>query len=110
MTVGTTADGQRIMMRNPNTGRDDVRIKTEIFEPVRDAILGALSEFGELRASDLSHHVELRTSEELWKDASTIWFTTTVKLHLEAEGLIERSGSPQILNLTSKGHAATTSI
>jgi len=94
------------MMHNPNTGREDVRIKRTIFEPVRDAILQALDETGELRASDLPEHVEARTPTTLWEDASTIWFTTTVKLHLEATGLIERSGSPQLVNLTDEGRRA----
>lgn len=106
VTVGKTTDDDRIMMRNPNTGRDDVRIKRAIFEPVRDAILETLDEFGEVRASDLAEEVGRRTDDELWADASTIWFTTTVKLHLEATGLVERRGSPQIINLTDQGREA----
>lgn len=90
---------ERIMMRNPNTGRDDCRIKVSIYEPTRDAIIDAVGEAGELRYSELVDEVERRTPAELWEDNSVGWFTATVKLHLEAEGMIVKKGSPQILSL-----------
>lgn len=90
---------ERIMMRNPNTGRDDCRIKVSIYEPTRDAILEAVGEAGELRYSELASEVERRTPADLWEDNSVGWFTATVKLHLEAEGQIVKSGSPQVLSL-----------
>ena len=92
------------MMQNPNTGRDDCRIKVSIYEPVRDAILDALAE-GSLPNSQLYDEVEQRTSAELWEDNSLMWFTTTVKLHLEATGLLEKKGRPQQLSITDKGLA-----
>lgn len=93
----------RTTVRNPNTGRDDGTIDTAYYDAVRQAILDALTEhtviaFGELRA-----HVEERTDPTLWEDASVGWYTTTVKLDLEARGLLERSGSPQVLRLTPTG-------
>ncbi len=90
---------ERIMMKNPNTGRDDCRIKVAIYEPTRDAILDAVGEAGELRYSELASEVERRTPPELWEANSVGWFTATVKLHLEAEGVIARKGSPQVLSL-----------
>ena len=36
------------MMQNPNTGRDDMSIARAIHEPVRDAILAAIHDAGEL--------------------------------------------------------------
>lgn len=96
----------RIMMKNPNTGRDDCRILVSIFEPVRDAILTALDEAGELPNSELIGEVTNRTPPELWKDNSVMWFTTTVKLHLEATEMLQKSGRPQILSLTEAGRAA----
>lgn len=39
---------ERIMMQNPNTGRDDMSIARAIHEPVRDAILAAIHDAGEL--------------------------------------------------------------
>lgn len=100
-----TASDERIMMKNPNTGRDDLRIKVAIYEPVRDAILAAIDEAGELANKELIGEVERRTPAEMWKDSSVAWFTTTVKLHLEATQLLQKKGSPQILSLTDAGRA-----
>ncbi len=44
---------------------------------------------------------ERRTPAEMWSDASVGWYTTTVKLDLEAKGIIEKEGSPQILRLAA---------
>lgn len=90
---------ERIMMKNPNTGRDDCRIKVSIYEPTRDAILDAIGEAGELPYSQLADEVERRTPAQLWRDNSVGWFTATVKLHLEAEGHLVKKGSPQMLSL-----------
>ena len=95
---------ERIMMKNPNTGRDDLRIKVSVYEPVRDAILAALAE-GALPNAQLYDEVEQRTPAELWADASLMWFTTTVKLHLEATGMLTKKGSPQVLSITEQGQA-----
>ena len=93
-------------MQNPNTGRDDTTIAVKIYEPTRRAILEALDDAGDLPNSQLVDEVLQRTPPELWVDNSTMWFTTTVKLHLEATGLLKKSGSPQILSLTAAGESA----
>lgn len=89
----------KIMMRNPNTGRDDMRIDRAVYEPVRDAILAGLADEGELTNAQMHEEVEQRTPPELWADRSMLWYATTVKLHLEAEGMIVVKGSPQKLRL-----------
>jgi DNA-binding transcriptional ArsR family regulator len=94
-----SGDDDRVMMENPNTGRDDMRIARAIYEPVRQAILEALEDLGEVPFSELHVEVEQRTPPELWEDASLKWYTTTVKLDLEAKGLLVKSGSPQVLSL-----------
>ena len=81
---------ERITMLNPNTGREDTRIRVAMYEPVRAAILEALGERGEIAFKDLRAEVEARTPAALWEDASPGWYTTTVKLDLEARGSIER--------------------
>lgn len=91
------------MLKNPNTGRDDRRISVAIYEPVRDAILGAIDDAGTLLYSELNEQVEARTNPDMWADSSVAWYTISVKLHLEAIGLISRSGSPQQLELTDLG-------
>lgn len=93
-------------MKNPNTGRDNGTIARVMYEPVCQAILGALADTPDgILFGDLRRHVEARTPPELWKDASIGWYTTTVKLHIEAEGWLERSGSPQRLHLTDAGRS-----
>lgn len=93
------AEDDRVMMQNPHTGRDDLRILRAMYEPVRDAILAAIEEAGTLPFSMLRDEVERRTPADMWTDASVGWYTTTVKLDLEAKGLIIKEGSPQQLSL-----------
>jgi Family of unknown function (DUF6958) len=94
----TTED--RVVVRNPNTGRDDGTIARALYEPVRTAILEAVAEAGTLPLSELRSEVERRTPPTMWDDASVGWYTTTVKLDLEAKGLILKEGSPQVLRVT----------
>jgi DNA-binding transcriptional ArsR family regulator len=96
----------RVMLQNPNTGTDDVRIRRALYEPVRAAILDAVAEAGGIPFSALRAEVERRTPATLWDDASVGWYTTAVKLDLEAKGLLTRSGSPQVLELSPAGQAA----
>jgi len=106
MTIRDTASGNeqsnRVVMENPNTGRNDGTIARSMYEPVREAILAAISDAGVLKLSELSDEVRRRTSNELWKNASVGWYTTTVKLDLQAKGLIIKEGSPQTLRLKPK--------
>lgn len=95
----------RTMMKNPNTGRDDTTIATEIYEPVRDAILAALDAEDELSNEDLYDEVSRRTPPEMWETAKLLWYVTTVKLHLEANEWLTKKGSPQILQITDAGRA-----
>lgn len=106
----TTMTDDRIMMNNPNTGREGVRIRVAMYEPVRLAILAAIGEAGELANAALRQQVEARTPTELWEDNSVGWYTTTVKLHLEAETWIAKHGSPQILSLTDAGRVKLASL
>ncbi|MEL6891660.1 MAG: hypothetical protein AAFP84_08695 [Actinomycetota bacterium] len=98
-------DDLRVMLRNPNTGRDDLRIRRSIYEPVRAAILAAIDGSGELANSELRSEVERRTPARLWEQHSVGWYTTSVKLDLEARGLLAKDGSPQRLFLTDAGRA-----
>ncbi len=95
----------RIMLKNPNTGRDDRRIASDMYDPVKRAILTALDELGEVPFSTLGKEVERRTDADLWTDSSVGWYTTSVKLDLEARGWLARHGSPQVLTLTESGRS-----
>ena len=94
---------ERVTLENPNTGRTDGTIARSFYDPVRAAILEAIDEAGTLPLADLRAEVERRTPAELWADASVGWYTTTVKLDLEAKGLLLKEGSPQILRLPYNG-------
>lgn len=100
----------RITMLNPNTGREDGTISGHLYRPVRAAILTTLDEHDGLRFADLRAQVEARTDDELWANASPGWYTTTVKLDLEARGLLTRAGKPQQLHLTDDGRRALTDL
>ncbi len=97
-------DAERISLENPNTG-GNLRIRKLYYDHVRDAILHAINEAGELKFSDLANQVLARTPTELWADASVGWYATSVKLDLEAKGLIAKEGSPQFMWLTPAGKA-----
>lgn len=96
----------RVVLLNPNTGREDLPIRRAMYEPVRAAILAAIDDAGELAFSDLRAEVDRRTPASLWDGASVGWYTTSVKLDLEARGLLVRDGSPQLLRLTDEGRDA----
>jgi hypothetical protein len=98
-----TAGTDRVTLENPNTGRTDGTIARSYYEPVRRAILDAVEEAGALPFSELRAEVERRTPTEMWENASVGWYTTTVKLDLEAKGLLTKEGSPQVLRLAVAG-------
>ena len=87
----------RVMTLHPE-GKEGVNVDKEKYEAVKQAILDAVGTVGELPFSNLSGEVERRVPDF---DGSYGWYTTTVKLDLEARGLIERvpKKSPQHLRL-----------
>ncbi len=95
------ANDDRITIKNPNTGRDDTRILRSMYDPVRSAILDAIRDAGTMPFQDLAGEGQRRTPPEMWESASVGWYTTTVKLDLEARGEIERvpRSSPQMLRI-----------
>lgn len=105
MKNGNASDTDRVSLANPNTGRDDLRIRRLYYEHVRSAIMHAINDAGELKFAALAAEVEARTPAELWADASVGWYATSVKLDLEAKGLIAKEGSPQFMWLTPVGKA-----
>ncbi|MDJ0953225.1 MAG: hypothetical protein QNJ81_06060 [Acidimicrobiia bacterium] len=94
-------DQERVLALNPKEGAQGTNILRSMYDPVKAAILAAIGEHGELAFSDLRAEVEARTPASMWESASVGWYTTTVKLDLEARGLIERvpRSSPQLLRL-----------
>ena len=91
---------ERVEALHPDPKKKGTTISREMYEAVREAILAAVpGEEPGLRFMDLSREVELRAPKGLFENASVGWYTTTVKLDLEARGLIKRvpGVSPQRL-------------
>ena len=85
---------------HPDPGKQPTRIDQQKYQTVRDAILAILSDLGEATFTELADELKRRIGATF--DGSTTWYCTTVKLDLEARGLIERipGSSPQILRLS----------
>ena len=93
----------RIDTLHPDPAKSGVPIERDIYVESREAILAALDENGELAFGELASEVEARARPGTFDSASVRWYTTRVKLDLEARGLIERvpRSSPQRLRRTN---------
>ena len=89
---------ERIMTLHP-AGKEGVNIDQQKYQTIKQAILVSIEERGEIPFSELSATVEANLAEPF--SGSIGWYTTTVKLDLEARGLVERipGRSPQVLRL-----------
>ena len=91
----------RLTTLHPDPDKQGTRIDAAVYEATKSAILRSLEQAGDTGVAfgDLSSEVERRSDPTIWADRSVGWYTTTVKLDLEARSLIRRSGSPQRLFL-----------
>ena len=89
---------ERIMTLHPE-GKAGVNIAKEKYDIVREAILGSVRTHGEITFTDLTEDVRRSLVGKF--DGSITWYVTTVKLDLEARGIIERvpRSSPQLLRM-----------
>ena len=98
---------ERILTLHPQ-GKTGVNIKKVKYDSIKEAILASLGEQEELTFNALNQHVQAKLKDCF--DGSIPWYVTTVKLDLEARGMIERipKTSPQRLRLKDservKGH------
>jgi Family of unknown function (DUF6958) len=93
---------EKLMTLHPK-GKAGVNIDKEKYATIRAAILAAISEnAGEIAFKDLATAVSTQLTSPF--DGSIGWYTTTVKLDLEARGEIERvpGVSPQRLRLKTE--------
>ena len=79
--------------------KQGVNISREKYEIIRKAILSALHKQNELTFMNLSRAVEKEVNGTF--EGSVTWYVTTVKLDLEARGLIKRvpNSRPQLVRL-----------
>jgi len=79
--------------------KQGVNISREKYEVIRKAILSALDKQKEISFMNLSRAVEKQVNGNF--EGSVTWYVTTVKLDLEARGVIKRvhNSRPQLLRL-----------
>lgn len=97
----------RIRTLHP-AGKQGVRIERAKYETVRETLLAALREHGELTFAALTEEATERLAGRF--EGSVPWYVTTVKLDLEARGLVRRvpGASPQKLTLADSKLAPGT--
>ena len=78
---------EKILTAHPQ-GKQGVRISKDKYEKTRQAILSSLKQQGKLTFGQLVESVESRLVGRF--DGSIPWYTTTVKLDLEARSEIVR--------------------
>jgi hypothetical protein len=93
---------ERIRTLHPE-GKQGVNISKTKYEAVKAAILDALQPVGEATFDDLAANIEERLTGNF--AGSIKWYYTTVKLDLEARGVLTRvaDARPQRIRLASRG-------
>ena len=89
---------ERIMTLHPE-GKKGVNIEKRKYDLIKNAILTSVQKRGEILFKDLSAAVEANLPGVF--DGSIGWYTISVKLDLEARGIIERvpKHTPQKIRL-----------
>ena len=79
--------------------KQGVNISKEKYEIIRKAILSTLRKQKEMTFMNLSRAVEKEVNGNF--DGSVTWYVTTVKLDLEARGMVKRvpNSRPQLVKL-----------
>lgn len=96
------AEGEdRVYAQHPNPDKQGVRISRDKYDAVRKAIEEALGREGTLTFTELRRAVADALDDRF--EGSVGWYYTTVKLDLEARGVIERvpGARPQQLRLSA---------
>ena len=93
-------DEEKILTLHPEEGKQGVNISRTKYEMVRQAILDAIRSQGTITFQGLVSLVDYNLRNRF--EGSIPWYVTTVKLDLEARGLIERIPGPGEQKLTLK--------
>ncbi|NIM93472.1 MAG: hypothetical protein GTO18_07155 [Anaerolineales bacterium] len=90
---------ERIMTLNPVPEKAGTNIDRAKYELIRESIINSIQESGVLTFKQLQKEVHKDLDGRF--EGSISWYVTTVKLDLEARGIIERvpSSSPQQLRI-----------
>jgi len=79
---------ERIMTKHPDPEKAGVNITKAKYDAVRDAIVASIGEHGEITFQSLVGDVSERLAGQF--EGSVPWYVTSVKLDLEARGVIAR--------------------
>jgi DNA-binding Lrp family transcriptional regulator len=91
---------EKIQTLHPQ-GKQGVNINKDKYDVIKAAIINVLQKQGEMTFNGLNDEVSRQLEGNF--AGSIGWYVTTVKLDLEARGVIERFGkSPQQLRLIAK--------
>ena len=90
---------EKIMTLHPEQGKSGVNISKQKYDSIREAILESLEKNKEMTFTELNQDVQ--DMLEGGFEGSISWYVTTVKLDLEARGVIERipGSRPQRLRM-----------
>ena len=90
--------GERVQLRNPDRTKAGANIERDKYDLVREQILALVPKAAPgITWTELRDRADARLGRKL-KGGDNWWYTTAVKLHLEAVGDLKRSsGSPQRL-------------
>jgi hypothetical protein len=93
---------ERILTLHPQAGKQGTSIDRSKYDLIRAAILDAVGERGEIAFGSLADAVAERVGAEF--EGSISWYVTTIKLDLEARGLVQRvpGRKPQVLRLVGE--------
>ncbi len=88
-------DDSKVLALHPE-GKQPNRIDRDKYEDMKRTMLAVIREAGRDGAgfSELPDAVQDRLDPKIFAGASVMWYVTTVKLDLEARGLIERVRGP----------------
>lgn len=88
----STKTDEKVVCENPVREKKPIRIDRWKYDAVRKAILSSLSRKGEgTLFSELASHVKSRLTHDVRDRIGSVeWYTTTVKLDMEAKGEIRR--------------------
>jgi hypothetical protein len=78
---------EKILTLHPQ-GKQGVNISKQKYDTMKNAIIETLAEFNELTFSELTSKIHQKLAGKF--DGSINWYVVTVKLDLEARGILER--------------------
>jgi hypothetical protein len=93
-------DEEKILTLHPDEGKQGVNISRTKYEMIRQAILDAVRSQGIITFQGLVSLVDYNLRNRF--EGSIPWYVTTVKLDLEARGVIERVPGPGEQKLSLK--------